>query len=90
MRRSIAKKLKQLSLWELRLLRMVLEGDAVTMWIDGKRYAAYREEDDSIVFVSLEDGHTRTVIGGACSCEDFRFRHRDCKHILACRKLFYG
>jgi hypothetical protein len=82
----LTKKAESMSPAILASLLHLLEGDYALVWI-GKVAYCFKGTDQNCSIVALDDGAEHTVMDGKCSCEDARFRNRDCKHIKALRKV---
>lgn len=89
---SIVKKARGLSRKQLELVVAILEGRAALIVIAGHQYAMERFADGWTVqrpeLGSIQ--HSVSSDFAHCSCDDHKFRHRDCKHITALRGLLNG
>lgn len=86
---KIVKKARALSPKQLELLIALLESRAALVLINGHQYAMEKFSDGWTV-QRTEVGsvqHSVSADFAHCSCDDHKFRHRDCKHILSLRGL---
>ena len=74
--------LESLTAEEASRIAAVLDGSAMVIRINFVQYSLQRVED-AWLFYCFSTGISHTVLGDACSCEDFRFRHNRCKHLRA-------
>lgn len=83
----IVKAAEQLTPGQLKLVLELVRGERAMISHAREQFAVKRVEGGWSIhgLHAIADEHT--VIDGACSCEDFRFRKRECKHIQALKVL---
>lgn len=81
----LAKRAEDLTEGQLAVLVRLLESDAVLCTVGGRSYAVDRVPIGWWVCGLGPDDEEHTVLEdlSACSCPDFRFRERRCKHLEA-------
>ncbi len=85
----LAKKAETLSKEQLELLVLVLDGKLAMLTINTETYV-YRRGEGGWWIRSMRDGepeHTVFADFSKCSCEDHRFRNRECKHMKALKEV---
>jgi len=84
-RHKLVKLVQSMSLKQLELFILLMEGKLSVLNVKGESYG-YRRSDNGWLIRSLHDDepeHTVFMDFSACSCQDSRFRGVICKHIQA-------
>lgn len=74
------------ALGEVAALQRMLSGHSKFVQIDGSCYEAIGAGNACTVR-ELGTSHVYTVTDAACTCPDYKFRARICKHVEAVRRL---
>lgn len=73
---------------QLALAMDILEGRRARLNCGDDTYAVKKLEDGAFSIVGLDtDTHEYFVKDGQCTCEDCKFRKRECKHLRAIRSI---
>lgn len=67
-------------------LVQLLTADCCLLTFGGKSYA-FSREGDHWKFLCVDSGETYRATADACTCQDFKFRHRECKHLKVLRSF---
>lgn len=81
---KLAKKAEQLSPEQLTKLLDIMEGRALLGYWEGQAYLIRRADAEGISVQGMYEGAQKHYVAEdppACSCPDFKFRGRECKHL---------
>lgn len=83
---KLVKKAEELTEGQFDVLMELLEGTSLLCTVGTRSYTVRKTSVGWAVRGLAADDEEHTVADGACSCQDFKFRNRRCKHIEAVYK----
>lgn len=84
---KVTKAAENLTREQLLLVLQLANGERASLVCDGETYAVLKLADGSWSVCSLADPKEYIVVGSNCTCEDSKYRQRECKHVRALETL---